>query len=360
MAVHTVVGGQFGSEAKGHVAHQLVRLAETQGNGVVCVRVGGPNAGHTVVHNGESIALRTIPVGAVTPGCVLVIAPGSEIDIDVLISEYQRLTALGFDIKSRLYIDENATIIEAHHLVREVNSDINARVGSTAKGIGAARADRIMREAATARDFALELSLYGTVCDTADLMRYFASSDHISTIIEGTQGYGLGLHTRYYPQTTSGDCRSVDLLAQAGIDPNFGTIHSWVVFRTHPIRVAGNSGPLNNETTWEALQAQNPNIPTERTTVTKKVRRVGAWDSDLARRAFHANGGYLSRNAHACLMFADYIQPELYEAHGARHRMTPLLMDMTAIHALEADMNTKFDIIGTSPYTVIYNEGITL
>jgi adenylosuccinate synthase len=108
-------------------------------------------------------------------------------------------------------------------------------------------------------------------------------------VIEGTQGYGLGLHTAQYPQVTSSDCRAIDFLGMAGISPwdlRVSPFEVIVVARTFPIRVAGNSGPLFEETTWEKL-----GLPPEHTTVTNKIRRVGGWDSDLLREAVVANGG---------------------------------------------------------------------
>ena len=41
----SLVGGQFGSEGKGKVAHFLAR----EQNASVAVRVGGSNSGHTVI-----------------------------------------------------------------------------------------------------------------------------------------------------------------------------------------------------------------------------------------------------------------------------------------------------------------------
>jgi adenylosuccinate synthase len=59
-----------------------------------------------------------------------------------------------------------------------------------------------------------------------------------------------------------------------------------VCMRVYPIRVAGNSGPMHEETTWEAL-----GLPVELTTVTRKPRRVGLWDGELAAAAIRANPG---------------------------------------------------------------------
>ncbi len=52
MPVTVVVGGQFGSEGKGKVAHWLARELRAS----TAVRVGGPNSGHTVVADGGVVS----------------------------------------------------------------------------------------------------------------------------------------------------------------------------------------------------------------------------------------------------------------------------------------------------------------
>jgi adenylosuccinate synthase len=360
MTIHAIVGGQFGSEAKGHVAAQLTKHYTDRGHNQYLVRVGGSNAGHSAVDNdGKVWALRQIPAAAVIDrNARLVIAEGSEIDLEVLFSEIEALDAAGFDVSGRLFIDSMATIIEPHHIEQESSSDINARTGSTSKGIGAARADRLMRKAKTARDitdlndFILETSVF--------LQRRYYLDERANIIIEGTQGYGLGLHTEYYPQTTSGNCRTVDLLAQIGfmpLNPNEARdIHTWLVFRTYPIRVAGNSGPLFNETTWQELNALSDGyIKEERTTVTKKVRRVGKWDDMLASEAVRANGG-AGNHLHPCLMFVDYLNSELYLETDIK----VLYQDrfdstLNMIERMQQDVGVPFAMYGTSNQTVIWN-----
>jgi adenylosuccinate synthase len=360
MTIHAIVGGQFGSEAKGHVAAQLTKHYADRGHNQYLVRVGGSNAGHSAVDSdGKVWALRQIPAAAVIDrNARLVIAEGSEIDLDVLFSEIEALDAAGFDVSGRLFIDSMATIIEPHHIEQESGSDINARTGSTSKGIGAARADRLMRKAKTARDiadlndFILETSVF--------LQRRYYLDERANIIIEGTQGYGLGLHTEYYPQTTSGNCRTVDLLAQIGflpLNPNEPRdIHTWLVFRTYPIRVAGNSGPLFNETSWFELNALSDGyIKEERTTVTKKVRRVGKWDDMIASEAVRANGG-AGNHLHPCLMFVDYLNSELYlqtdirVLHQDRFDST-----LNMVERMQQDVGAPFAMLGTSDRTVMWN-----
>lgn len=284
-----VVGGQFGSEAKGHVTHQILRRIVNECNCgalILNVRVAGPNAGHCVIDdNGVKWAMRTVPVGFVLPEVALHIAAGSEIEMAVLIDEIERAEAAGHNVRERLSIHEEATILTDQHKALESpdHADLHRRIGSTGKGIGAARADRIMRKALRVKDdhdaMAKLRDMGISVHD-----RPIPHTGHV--VIEGTQGYGLGLHAGHYPQCTSSDTRAIDFAAMAGVSPwEYDDFVIWVVARVYPIRVAGNSGPLKGETTWDAL-----GLPEELTTVTKKVRRVGEWDSELVRNAVRANG----------------------------------------------------------------------
>lgn len=365
MTIHCIVGGQFGSEAKGHVAAQLTRRLYAFDQSTALVRVGGSNAGHSAADdNGTIWALRQIPAAAVVDKSAwLVIAQGSEVDAEVLFDEIDRLDEAGFEVSSRLYIDKYATLVEPHHIERERSSDLTARLGSTSKGIGAARADRVMRTATIMRD----ADQFNKTCenkyghtfieDTARLIgTWHRTGRHV--IVEGTQGYGLGMHTRFYPQTTSGDCRTVDLLAQIGYLPlnpsQARDIHTWLVLRTYPIRVAGNSGEIGTELTWEQLtETSGGYIQPERTTVTKKIRRVAEWDSALVVDAVQANGGAGS-HLHPCLMFIDYLDPAVAglssELKFRDVKFTPLRQQLKKF---ASDIGAPIAMYGTSPTTVI-------
>lgn len=304
------------------------------------VRVGGPNAGHTVVaplpdrSGNRTWAFRHIPVAAVLdPTALLVLAAGSEVDLQVLDYEVGMLEQHGYEVRDRLFVDSSATLLEEKHQEAEKKGGTD-RHGSTLKGIGAARADRLMRKA----------RLYGDVrdgTDTAALLREVMRMSTGSVLIEGTQGFGLGLHAGYYPFATSGDCCAQDFLAQARIAPGQANarVQVWVVVRTYPIRIAGNSGPLERETSWEQLS-----LAPEYTTVTKKERRVGMWDGELARRAVEANGG---SRVNVCLMFGDYWWPELAGENG---RM--LRSDMPErVAEIEMELGAPVKYVGTGPAT---------
>lgn len=374
-----VAGAQYGSEGKGAVADHLTQPVAA-GSNVVAVRVAGPNAGHTVygrcpedcgfvfhgltledasadsdhVFNGAWIGhpwrLRSVPVSAVgNPNADLVIAAGSEIDRSVLMSEVTALDSAGYGVSDRLRIDAQATILEPEHINEEVVDGIQARLGSTAKGIGAARAERIWRRA----------TLWGWdqspehQDNTADFLRDRLKQDAI-VMIEGTQGYGLGLHAGNYPKCTSSDCRAVDFLAMAGLSPwhpSVGSFEVWLVARVRPIRVAGNSGPMKGETTWDEL-----GLPEEYTTVTKKVRRVGEWDGDLVAKAVEENGGHPF--VKLAVTMADTVFPRLARRHGDYRDLTnegDLASDVDRwIKGIEEETRAEVRFIGTGPTTGLW------
>jgi len=170
--------------------------------------------------------------------------------------------------------------------------------------------------------------------------------------IEAAQGYGLGLHTQCYPATTSADCTAIDALADCRISPWALDVvpQVWVVLRPYPIRIAGNSGPLYRETSWDEL-----GLPEERTTVTNKVRRVGHWDPALARRAVKANGGSTVRIA---LMMMDQVVPAVRgmtrpgDLAGLSGTEDVKLVEW--IQRVSRDTGAKVHAIGTGPDTMVF------
>lgn len=349
-SIQIVVGGQFGSEAKGHVAAILIEGAqlEIKDSGIVAVRVGGPNAGHTVIDDtGRRWPLRTIPVAAPISGCDLVLAAGCEIEYSVLEDEVLSLEAAGYTVGERLYIDQAATELTGYHHEIENAGRMTERLGSTGKGVGAARAERLMRRAPIVADND-DFRNLGIICDTTTLLRERLRSDH-QIVIEGTQGYGLGLHAGFYPFCTSGDCRSIDFLQQTGLPPQ--RVSTWVVYRTMPIRVAGNSGPMWNEVSWADLaKTSGGYIQPEQTTVTKKTRRIGLWDAELANSAWQANGG--GDNDHAVLTFVDYLDPKLAGCTSWQELVASNAWRV--IEGMQDDVGAEFDLFTTSPTTHIW------
>src|SRR5207244_7570311 len=71
MASTAVVGLQWGDEAKGKIVDLL-----TEQHDFVVRYNGGANAGHTVVHAGQTFKLSLLPTGVLRPGLRSVIGNG--------------------------------------------------------------------------------------------------------------------------------------------------------------------------------------------------------------------------------------------------------------------------------------------
>jgi adenylosuccinate synthase len=372
-SIDIITGAQYGSEGKGHVTAQLVHKYNNIDQRTTNIRVAGPNAGHTVIdQGGMAHPLRTIPVAAaINPDADLYIAPGSEIDLDVFRQEILNLRQAGHPVRN-LYVSGEATLLTNKHKDQETQLDMHNKIGSTGKGIGAARADRIMRTAERVIDNwearTLITSMKAQILTAPEHLLFMANqlnqhNRHI--LIEGTQGYGLGLHAGRYPQCTSSDARAIDFLSMAGISPwspGVDRVTPWLVARVYPIRVAGNSGPLAGETSWEEL-----GLPEEYTTVTHKTRRVGEWDARLMREAAVANGIAVHQYSMAPI---DYNAPgrvaltmvdqKIPQIHGVTHLddVDDDTQDQvwSLIDEVENNAGTRVGMFTTSADTCIWND----
>lgn len=298
--VDLVVGAQYGSEGKGAI------VSEIANNYNVHIRTGGPNAGHTIYHNGEEFKMQIIPCGWTNPNALLVIGRGTVVNPEILRSEIELIKKYDPNIADRLYVDKYAGVLDQkfHQMENGTNGELHQRIGSTGEGVGAARLARISRDP---KNF----YFMGDICeqygikpyDTVDLInRWYNQGSNI--LLEGTQGFGLSLYHGEWPYVTSHDTTAAQLLADAGISPR--RVKSIImVARTFPIRVAGNSGPLYGELTWDDISKRVGYSVEEKTTVTKKVRRIGIWDEVLFRRALIVNDP-----TSIALTFVDYLCPE--------------------------------------------------
>lgn len=287
MSLWVVVGGQYGSEGKGKVSAFITK----QENIDICVRCGGPNSGHSFVdETGKTIVLRQLPTGFVNPRTRLLIPAGALIDPRVLEQEIDFLKLP----PGRIGIDRKCFVIEEKDREREQSLGLRERLSSTLCGVGAAQSRRVLRgeDARLAEDVSREYPWMNEyLIDVSDEVNTALDSEK-KVVVEGTQGFGLSLyHSEHYPKTTSRDTTAASFLSEVGVSPLLVT-EIVVVFRTFPIRVAGEqAGPMKNEITWEQVQQESgyPHSIEERTSVTNKIRRVARFDWELARKAISLN-----------------------------------------------------------------------
>lgn len=294
--VDVVVGGQFGSEGKGQIASFLAPEYE------LLVRVGGPNAGHTVYQEPEPYTFHHLPSGTNSSQAKLLIVAGAVLYVPTLMKE---IADCGVE-KDRLTIDPQAMVITDADRRREAS--LVANIGSTGQGVGQATARRILRGKGVrlAKDVP-ELKPY--IGEGRAVLEH-AFSDRQRVLLEGTQGTGLSLYHGYYPHVTSRDTTVAGCLAEAGISPS-RVQHVVMVCRTYPIRVQspkdGTSGWMSQEISWEEVAKRSGQNAEELkvkelTSTTKRKRRVSEFDWALLRRA-----ATLNAPTDLALTFVDYI-----------------------------------------------------
>lgn len=292
MTSMALVGAQYGSEGKGVIAAGLAPLFKA------AVRTGGPNAGHSFYHHGELYKMRQVPCAWVSPTTRLFLGAGAVLDPELLEAEAERVQRI-------VVVDPQAVIITHDLHQQEVTESLREKIGSTTEGVGAARIAKIWRNGGVvlAKDYDWK-SDYITIDDVAAHLR-----DAGSVFLEGTQGSGLSLHHGHYPFVTSNDTNAAQLAADAGLPPT-AVEHTHLVVRTHPIRVAGNSGPTGGlELSWDSLVEAGVVDKPERTTVTNNIRRIFTFDRGDLDRAIMLNDP-----CGVWVTFGDYIDPKATNA----------------------------------------------
>ena len=145
MPVTVVLGMQWGDEGKGKVIDYLV---SRDGFHIIERYQGGPNAGHTIVVDGEKIITHHIP--SCINDALLISGPGTVIDPVTLEMEIDYIEDNGVDVRGRYIIDPRATLILPVHrledVLREYARGKDRAIGTTGRGIGPAYADRYSRD----------------------------------------------------------------------------------------------------------------------------------------------------------------------------------------------------------------------
>lgn len=282
---------QYGSSGKGFIAGLLSYHPEV----TTMIRTGAPQAGHIVYFKGKKYIGRTIPVGRINPNLDLYVGPGGVIDLEVLEKEIQNTP---YPVEDRLYISDMVAVVTPEDKAWEREY---LKYGSTFEGIGAVRSKRAIRKAKLIKDYIKESSEYNW------LKKFLISNEEYinkiskvkgKILLEGHQGFGLSNWFGSYPYVTSVDTTVSANLSEAGLPPQ-SVEHVFGVLRSYEIRIAGNSGPMKNEISWDEI----PTKPEpEKTTVTKKTRRIGTIDWDLIKKAVTVNGV-----DQICMTHVDYI-----------------------------------------------------
>lgn len=273
--VDIIVGGQGGDEGKGKIAAYLA----IKDNYDYCVKVGGPNAGHTVFVKGKPIALRSIPAGFVNPKTKLVLPSGSYIIVDWLFDEI-KLT----DCDNRLIIDPHCVVITKKQMEEErKNLHLMGSIGSVGTGLGIAIRDRVERKKIK---FAKDIpQLKKHIKPVHELLTNEISKGK-KILIEGTQGIKLSLLHGEYPYTTSRDTTASTFLAETGLGPKYVN-DVYLIIKPYVSRVG--PGPLENEIKDEKELEKYHIQGREIGSVSKRLRRIGKFEYETTRKAIMIN-----------------------------------------------------------------------
>ncbi len=273
--IDIVCGGQAGDEGKGKISAYL----SYKGSYAYCVRVGGPNAGHTVVQNGTSYTLKNIPSGFLNPSTKLVLGAGAYTKTEWLLKELE-LTGTA----ERLIIDPHAVLITEEETAREQGAaHFMNHIGSVGTGLGQAVKDRIERRSVKfAKD---EPLLKDFIQDVPELLNKALDRGE-DILLEGTQGIKLSLLHGEYPFVTSRDTTAATFLGEAGLGPK-SVRDVYVVFKPYITRVG--PGPLECEMTDEKELELYHTKGHEIGSVSKRLRRIGAFEKTSASRAIMIN-----------------------------------------------------------------------
>lgn len=320
--VDVLIGGEYGSEGKGHIASYLAREYD------VLVREGGPNAGHKVYF--PPYTFHLLPSGTrANEDAKIIIGPGAVLRVSKLLQEIGECQV----DKERLAIDPQAMIIEDGDIYGEAK--LVTDIASTGQGVGWATARRIIgrggyTEASSSVEATrskkkivriedIDVRLAKDIRELRpfirptyeELERAYSAGKKI--FLEGTQGTGLSLYHGLYPHVTSRDTTVAGCLAEAGISPS--RVRKVVmVCRTYPIRVGNaptsgkTSGPMSQEISLKEISRRS-GIPlkelnkTERTSTTNRERRIAEFDWTLIRKAASLNAP-----TDIALSFVDYIK----------------------------------------------------
>ena len=331
MPVSVVVGGQYGSEGKGKVALHIARTTCA----AAVVRVGGPNSGHTGVdEEGRSWIFRQLPASCLAKDTAVILPAGSLIDVEILKREIEQVQL----DKARLFIDQRATVVTQAHRQAESDEGIIESIGSTGSGTGAALRERLSRHAD--HELAADNQYLRRFVHpfTPELLRSFLTQGK-RVVIEGTQGFGLSIwHGPAFPNATSRDTTAANFVAETGLAPH-DVDDVVLTIRSFPIRVGGNSGPLQNEIDWPTLAAE-ANLSSdhvELTSATRRTRRVARFHAEIVRQAITVN------RPHKIVMnHFDYVDAPIMEGRLSRKATTFL-------SNVKSSIGREIDLLGVSP-----------
>jgi len=299
--VDVLVDLQFGSTGKGLLSGYL---GVEKGYDAV-ISCNAPNAGHTAYcpETGQKFVHKVLPSAIFGEELqVIGIGPGAVFFLDRLAAEWEAVCEYRSGLT--LIIHEAACVARPEH--KQLEGKTMSRISSTMQGSAEALIAKIRREPgaiAGACEFEISEVLDGDVriVNQAEWLDIIGNKEQI--LIEGSQGYSLGLSSGFYPFCTSRDCTVGRVLSDANL-PIAWLRDTFGCARVHPIRVGntpdGYSGGWYADQTEISFEALG--VEPELTTVTQRVRRIASFSVIQIREAMIM--------AHPTAVFLNFAQYE--------------------------------------------------
>lgn len=282
-SVKVICDLQFGSTGKGVIVGRVAQdwLPTALATG------WGTNAGHTMITDvhGKRVATQVASAAVVESVTELFIGGGSLINPFKFADELDEVQSiredLGYEPVQVTMVDTAALIMPQH----EAAEQPLVSIGSTMKGNSAAIIQKLSRNPIGSNVIGMSKTNLHERTDVSILFmdEYIsAMKSHKRVLLEGAQGFSLGINQGFYPYCTSRECTPQQLCTEAGVPA------SWVTdtigcLRTFPIRVSnrfdvmtdrqigwsGGHYPDQKEITFGEINQKQ-----ERTTVTNLPRRI--------------------------------------------------------------------------------------
>jgi len=321
--VDLLLGLQWGDEGKGKIVDVL-----TKNYDIIARFQGGPNAGHTLIFDGNKHVLHTIPSGIFHDKAINIVGNGVVIDPVIFKKEMDNLSQYNIDFKSKLFISRKAHLILPTHRLLDAASETSkgkAKIGSTLKGIGPTYMDKTGRNGIRVGD--LELvnwkdkydaltdkhlkmlkffdvdieydlkELETEYCEAIDILKqltFIDSEEYLNNAIkngktvlaEGAQGSMLDIDFGTYPYVTSSNTTAAGACTGLGVAPNkIGDVFG--IFKAYTTRVG--SGPFPTEL-FDKDGKTMSRVGHEFGATTGRPRRCGWLDLVALKYAVQING----------------------------------------------------------------------
>ncbi|MCC6323699.1 adenylosuccinate synthase [Candidatus Nomurabacteria bacterium] len=319
-----LIGLFYGDEGKGKIVQYLADSYD-----LVCRFNGGPNAGHTIYINSESVVLNTISCGIFSGPSLC--ADGMVVNPVLLKEEIEKVIKYGADVKNNLFIGTGVHIILPTHLLMDKAEEMakgDNKIGSTQMGICPVYRDKAGREGVRVGDILqpnfkdiydrqvakhckilMELYNYDATVELATMTEQFFSAieyikqyknnfvnssafvnDYLQkgkkVLAEGAQATMLDISFGTYPFVTSSRTLASAASSELGIGAQY-TKNVYGVLKAYTTRVGG--GPLATRVGAE-LEAYLQEVAHERGARTGRPRNVAWLDLPTLRYAIALNG----------------------------------------------------------------------